>query len=145
MRKAGALLSDSPGTPRARRGPGLVMLAVGLALVACGMPTSFKGEPKVPGGRVGCEEKCRLLGMELAGMVLMGDYSDGCVCRVPGAAPPASAAPAPAATPSAAQQAATAPLEAGAAIAAGAVMSVRAQDERRRQQVDEQRRQFWKR
>ena len=83
MRKPVALLSESPAKPDERRGLGPAILALGLALAACGMPTSFKGEAKVPGGRVGCEEKCRLLGMELAGMVVMGEYSDGCICAVP--------------------------------------------------------------
>ena len=55
-----------------------------IVIAAC--KTQFYGEPKVPGGAEGCSEKCSELGMALAGMVVMGDYSDGCICAVRGAA-----------------------------------------------------------
>jgi len=46
--------------------------------------TSFTGSAHVEDGRPGCEAKCKGQGMELAGMVYMGEYSDACVCSVPG-------------------------------------------------------------
>ncbi|MBK6683686.1 MAG: hypothetical protein IPG45_04380 [Deltaproteobacteria bacterium] len=46
--------------------------------------TSFTGSATVRDGAAGCERRCQELGMELAGMVLLGEYSDGCVCQKPG-------------------------------------------------------------
>lgn len=51
---------------------------------SCMQATSFTGSPHVLNGRAGCEAKCRGQGMELVGMVYMGEYSDACVCAVPG-------------------------------------------------------------
>ena len=56
-----------------------------LVLVAIdGCATNFTGSPNVENGRAGCEKKCTEDGMELAGMVYMGEYSDACVCQVKG-------------------------------------------------------------
>jgi hypothetical protein len=49
-----------------------------------GCATSFTGSPHVENGRQGCEAKCRSQGMEVGGMVYMGEYTSGCVCVVPG-------------------------------------------------------------
>lgn len=70
-----------------------------LSLVAGGCTTSFYGSPLLKGGRVQCEQVCDGWKMELAGMVQMGEYSNGCVCEVPGKmlAPRAAAAAAEAA------------------------------------------------
>ena len=57
-----------------------VGFAVAGALTGCA--TSFTGEAHVPGGPAGCRDVCASYGMELAGMVAMGEYSDGCICRV---------------------------------------------------------------
>jgi hypothetical protein len=57
-------------------------LAGVLATTACA--TAFTGSAHVDDGRAGCERKCKGQGMELAGMVYMGEYSDACVCGVPG-------------------------------------------------------------
>jgi len=60
---------------------------LGISLVASmlvGCSTQFVGEPKVPNGATGCRALCRAQGMELAGMVIMGEYSDGCICSLPG-------------------------------------------------------------
>jgi len=57
------------------------------ALIAAGTTacaTSFTGSAHVEDGRAGCERKCKGQGMELAGMVYSGEYSDACVCSVPG-------------------------------------------------------------
>ena len=54
-----------------------------LVLAACEPPTSFNGSPKVADGPRGCWNKCSAWGLEFAGMVAMGEYSDGCICRVP--------------------------------------------------------------
>lgn len=63
----------------------LIVLSILLA-TACTNPTRFEGEPRVPGGRSGCEQVCAAHGMVLAGMVSMGEgYTDGCICMVPGA------------------------------------------------------------
>lgn len=49
-----------------------------------GCATSFTGSPYVENGRSGCEAKCSGQGMQVAGMVYMGEYSSACVCSVPG-------------------------------------------------------------
>jgi hypothetical protein len=54
-----------------------------LALSLAGCATSFTGNAHVENGRAGCEEKCRGQGMQIAGMVYMGEYSSACVCEVP--------------------------------------------------------------
>lgn len=60
-------------------------LLIGLAaLLLAGCETSFTGSPYVDGGRKGCEAKCQAQNMEIAGLVYMGEYSDACVCMVPG-------------------------------------------------------------
>src|SRR5215211_4459335 len=53
-----------------------------LALAASGCYTVFLGEAKVPGGRQTCEQYCGLAGMELTGMVFMGEYTNGCICEI---------------------------------------------------------------
>lgn len=62
--------------------PALVTLLA--SVTACTSRTSFEGSPHVVDGRSGCEKKCSSLGMELTGMVVMGEYGDGCICGVPG-------------------------------------------------------------
>jgi hypothetical protein len=44
--------------------------------------TVFAGAAKVPKGPEGCRERCESWGMQLAGMVQLGEYSDGCICEV---------------------------------------------------------------
>ena len=58
-----------------------ILLALGMTS-ACA--TSFTGSAHVEDGRAGCERKCKGQGMELSGMVYMGEYSDACVCSTPG-------------------------------------------------------------
>jgi hypothetical protein len=53
-------------------------------VMAAGCATSFTGNAHVTGGVAGCEAKCKTWGLELAGMVAMGEYSDACICRRPG-------------------------------------------------------------
>lgn len=60
----------------------LTLGAIATAVSACA--TSFTGSAHVENGRQGCEAKCKGQGMELAGMVYMGEYSDACVCSLPG-------------------------------------------------------------
>jgi hypothetical protein len=74
----------------------LVLLSAG-----CVRPTTFTGEAKVVGGPAGCQAKCASWGMELAGMVVMGEYSDGCICQIrgKGAAPASEPARPPGAEP----------------------------------------------
>jgi hypothetical protein len=49
-----------------------------------GCATAFSGNPRIPGGANGCRNVCGGYGMDLAGMVAMGEYSDGCICKVRG-------------------------------------------------------------
>jgi hypothetical protein len=56
-----------------------------LMFVATGCATAFTGEAHVPGGPAGCDARCKGWGLEFVGMVAMGEYSDACVCRRPGA------------------------------------------------------------
>src|SRR5580704_11547360 len=60
---------------------GTVVIILG-SLVGCA--TAFTGSAHVENGRAGCEKKCSEGGMELAGMVYMGEYSDACVCEMKG-------------------------------------------------------------
>ena len=62
------------------------IMGIAVAVVlssALGCATSFTGSAHVEGGRGGCEAKCRGQGMQIAGMVYMGEYSSACVCEVP--------------------------------------------------------------
>ena len=60
------------------------LLMVAGCLLMSGCATSFTGSAHIEGGRQTCEAKCKGQGMELAGMVYMGEYSSGCVCSAPG-------------------------------------------------------------
>ncbi len=62
-----------------------ILLLAGILLFSNGCATFFSGSPTVSNGPAGCREKCSKWGMELAGMVAMGEFSDGCICQVPGA------------------------------------------------------------
>ncbi|MEN9578235.1 MAG: hypothetical protein RJA70_1244 [Pseudomonadota bacterium] len=53
-------------------------------LLVTGCATQFVGSAYVESGRSGCETKCGGQGMEVVGMVYMGEYSDACICAVPG-------------------------------------------------------------
>jgi hypothetical protein len=63
---------------------GVRLVLAGSFLLVAGCATSFTGSPHVEEGRAGCDKKCKSQGMEVAGMVYMGEYSDACVCSVPG-------------------------------------------------------------
>lgn len=51
--------------------------------VISGCATSFTGSAKVDGPRE-CRKVCDTWGMDLAGMVAMGEYTNGCICKVKG-------------------------------------------------------------
>jgi len=53
-------------------------------LLLSGCVTMFYGNAKVDGGPKQCEEKCKAWDMELVGMVAMGEYTDGCICKKKG-------------------------------------------------------------
>ena len=55
-----------------------------LCVLESACATSFSGSAHVEDGRAGCERKCKGQGMEVSGMVYMGEYSDACICSVPG-------------------------------------------------------------
>ena len=63
---------------------GLLASLAGAATAGCA--TTFTGDAHVPGGPAGCRDVCGAYGMDLAGMVAMGEYSDGCICKVRGQA-----------------------------------------------------------
>jgi hypothetical protein len=67
-------------------------LAVSASLWLGGCFAQFIGAAKVKDGPAGCWRTCDGWGMDLVGMVKMGEYSDGCICQVRGA-PPGSATP----------------------------------------------------
>jgi len=70
-------------------------LGAAAVLMGCTPMTRFKGSPRVENGRAGCERKCASQGLQFAGMVFVGEYSDACLCQVPagsGAVPHASSA-----------------------------------------------------
>jgi hypothetical protein len=77
-----------------------IALAIALALTCgCVTPaTEFRGSPLVPDGPKGCKAVCEGWGMELAGMVQMGQYSNGCICQVKGQPSAAVGAAGPAVT-----------------------------------------------
>jgi hypothetical protein len=57
---------------------------IGVLLVTAllgGCATSFTGSPKV-GDPAQCRKICSKWDMVLVGMVALGDYSDGCICKV---------------------------------------------------------------
>lgn len=60
----------------------IVIVAAALA-TGC-VATTFRGNSKIETGPSGCRAVCQRWGMELAGMVQMGEYSNGCICQVPG-------------------------------------------------------------
>jgi hypothetical protein len=56
-----------------------------LLLAGCATPlTTFTGDAKIKGGPSGCEAKCSEWAMELVGMVALGEYTDGCICKKKG-------------------------------------------------------------
>jgi hypothetical protein len=56
-----------------------------LLLAGCATPlTTFTGGAKIKGGPSGCETKCSEWAMELVGMVALGEYTDGCICKKKG-------------------------------------------------------------
>lgn len=114
--------------PLARRGTTMfgmwsrasfALVFVGTLTVLSGCATSFTGDSHVPGGASGCQSACSAQGLELVGMVLMGEYSDGCICKVRGRSGATSQ---------------DEQLAVGAGPAAvGVVMAMRARDQQQRQ------------
>ncbi|MBK6577796.1 MAG: hypothetical protein IPG17_16675 [Sandaracinaceae bacterium] len=47
-----------------------------------GCATSFTGSARVEGGAATCRQKCEADGLYFAGMVHMGEYTNGCICSV---------------------------------------------------------------
>jgi hypothetical protein len=63
----------------------LALLAAAVCVCAAStgpQPTQFKGNAKIVKGAPQCRRRCAALGMDLAGMVTMGEYSEGCICKV---------------------------------------------------------------
>ena len=63
-------------------------LTIVLALVvfASGCATSFQGDANVSGPSE-CYQKCNAGQMDFAGMIYMGQYTSGCICRARGGTP----------------------------------------------------------
>ena len=61
----------------------VVLLSV-IAVLLSGCATSFTGSAKITNGPAGCESKCTQWGMDFVGMVILGEYTDGCICRKKG-------------------------------------------------------------
>lgn len=61
----------------------VVVLAV-VALLLSGCATSFTGSAMIKNGAAGCESKCSQLGLDFVGMVILGEYTDGCICKKKG-------------------------------------------------------------
>lgn len=62
----------------------VALLIAATTFAVSGCATTFIGSAKIENGPQGCDAKCRSWGQELVGMVAMGEYSDACICRVPG-------------------------------------------------------------
>ncbi len=60
-----------------------VIWSVVIALGLGGCATSFTGEAHIEGPSA-CQKKCATWGLDFAGMVAMGEYSDACICHVHG-------------------------------------------------------------
>ncbi len=99
-----------------------IMFVLSVLFLSTGCATSFTGDPHIENGRAGCEAKCKGQGMELAGMVFMGEYTSGCVCSVPGQS-------------ASAHRAFLASAGNAAAGSAGVVMQMRRQQEQQRQSM----------
>ena len=98
--------------------PSSLTLLVSLSILS-GCATSFTGDAHVPGGASGCQSACSAQGLEMVGMVLMGEYSDGCICKVRGKSATSSVDD---------------KIAVGAGPAAvGVVMAMRARDQQQRQ------------
>jgi hypothetical protein len=100
-----------------------IAVAALVAAQGCATATTFTGHAKVENGVAGCQAACAAWGMDLAGMVKVGEYSDGCICEVrnrggaPAARPPSSG-PAPEATPAPSVPSSALEAGAGASLAA---------------------------
>lgn len=70
----------------------MMILMLALMSAGTGCATSFTGSAHVEEGRAGCERKCQGQGLEMSGMVYMGEYSSACICDVPGASGGSAAA-----------------------------------------------------
>ncbi len=103
-------------------------IAIGLLLSGLtGCMTHFWGSAKVPDGPKGCKATCDRWGMELAGMVSLGEYSDGCICQVKPKPPAAGQAPASEVPMAGAPSAAVIPAAAGVHMQMAAAAAAAAQ------------------
>ncbi|HWL85083.1 MAG TPA: hypothetical protein VNO21_04740 [Polyangiaceae bacterium] len=57
------------------------LLCAVLAILGISCATTFTGDAHVPKGVEGCRIKCSQAGLDFAGMVFMGEYTDGCICH----------------------------------------------------------------
>lgn len=62
----------------------LISLTLTFSLIGCSSPTKFTGDAKIDGGPAQCEKICGNWYMELAGMVALGEYTNGCICKKKG-------------------------------------------------------------
>ncbi len=60
----------------------MIVTALVIGLIGCA--TEFTGSPYINGGADQCRSECEEQGLTMAGMVMMGEYTDGCICAVSG-------------------------------------------------------------
>lgn len=60
---------------------GLIALVGLWLLLVAGCATSFRGSPYIAGGAVGCERRCAESGLDFTALVVIGEYSEACVCQ----------------------------------------------------------------
>ena len=60
-----------------------VLWSLVIAIAVGGCATSFTGDAHIEGPPA-CQKKCASWGLDFAGMVAMGEYSDACICHVHG-------------------------------------------------------------
>jgi hypothetical protein len=60
------------------------LMVLPILLVFGGCATSFTGAAHIESGPKGCMAICTGWGLEFAGMVAMGAYSNACICNKPG-------------------------------------------------------------
>ncbi|WP_394845434.1 hypothetical protein LZC95_51435 [Pendulispora brunnea] len=56
------------------------------AVAVLGCSTTFQGSSRIKEGAAGCRVKCEAQGLDFAGMVFMGSYTEGCICQERGRA-----------------------------------------------------------
>ena len=59
----------------------LIILTLTFSLMGCASATKFSGDAKIEDGPAQCENLCGKWNMVLVGMVELGEYTNGCICK----------------------------------------------------------------